>query len=334
VPEAGYAGWLRARQARMRTPARVIGASVRRATGESPDSSRRIIGGEINEVYEITTGRGREVIVRICHDEDPRFEAERWAINAARARGVPAPEVLLVETVDPGDGPEIALCVERKLPGEPLDRLLRSAPLGELGLDVAQIAEVLRAIHGVEVDGFGYLRPDGRGWPISFASIMLDLADKTGELAAAAARWDVPVASVEAGLDLLNRNRDRYGCDAARLVHGDFAARHLLVGDRKITGVLDFQECSGNHPVMDFVQWHVTGQDLAHPVPAAALIEAYPDQALPGPDFAPLFNLALLRHCLWMLMVYAEQDNPHRIENLKRDLARALSAPGTEELPA
>jgi Ser/Thr protein kinase RdoA (MazF antagonist) len=321
----------------MQTPAHLIEAWVRRATGETPDASRRIIDGEINEVYEITTGRGRQIIVRISHDEDPRFEAERWALDAVRARGAPAPEVLLIETVDPGgDGGDaggagggtergaIAVCVERKLPGVPLDRLLRSGPLERLGIDVAQIGEILGAIHGVAVDGFGYLRPDGRGWPISFASIMLDLGGKRAELGRAAARWDVPMASVEAGLDLLANNRSRYDCAAARLVHGDFTPRHLLVGNGRITGVLDFQECSGNHPVMDFVVWHVTAQDMAHPVPAGSLIEAYPDRARLGPDIAALFNLALLRYCLWMLMVYAEQGNPHRIGVLKQALARAL----------
>jgi hypothetical protein len=35
----------------------------------------------------------------------------------------------------------------------PLDRLLRSETLGELGIDVAQIARILDAIHGVEIDG-------------------------------------------------------------------------------------------------------------------------------------------------------------------------------------
>jgi aminoglycoside phosphotransferase (APT) family kinase protein len=314
----------------MHTPAGLIAASVRRATGERPASSRRVIDGEINEVYEITTGGGREIIVRIGHDEDPRFEAERWALDAVRARGVPTPEVLLVETVDLGGGAggaggtTVAVCVEQRLPGVPLDRLLRSDPLGRLGIDVAQIGEILAAIHGVEVDGFGYLRPDGRGWPISFASIMLDLLDKTAELARAAGTWGVPIASVEAGLDLLNRNQSRYGHAAARLVHGDFTARHLLIGDGRITGVLDLQNCSGNHPVQDFVWWYDTGQDLAHPVPVASLVEAYPDRARLGPDFAALFNLVLLRHCLWMLMVYAEQGNPYRIEALKRALARAL----------
>jgi hypothetical protein len=42
----------------------------------------------------------QQLIVRISHKADPRFEAERWALNTARSAGVSTPHVLLVEQAE------------------------------------------------------------------------------------------------------------------------------------------------------------------------------------------------------------------------------------------
>jgi hypothetical protein len=53
-------------------------------------SKRRIIAGEINEVYDVTFADGLQIIVRISRREAKNvahFEQELWAIRACGARG-------------------------------------------------------------------------------------------------------------------------------------------------------------------------------------------------------------------------------------------------------
>jgi hypothetical protein len=55
--------------------------------GRGVASAQRVVVGQDNEVYDVVSYAGHEVIVRISHDADPRFEGERWALDAVRARG-------------------------------------------------------------------------------------------------------------------------------------------------------------------------------------------------------------------------------------------------------
>jgi Ser/Thr protein kinase RdoA (MazF antagonist) len=141
----------------------------------------------------------------------------------------------------------------------------------------------------------------------------------------AALEWAVPHEQVTAGLALLDAHRSLYDWDEPRLVHGDFVAQHLLVDSGRITGVIDFQECSGNHPVLDFVNWHASNRYLKFPIPLDALVDAYPDKALFHGPFESLFHLVLLRRSLWMLMVHVEHENPHGITQVRQDLDKALA---------
>src|SRR5262249_36139771 len=115
--------WLQARHAAMRTPAAVIEQQVRAATGDGFGTARRLIVGEVNEVYDTVTTAGLPLIVRISHQEDPRFIAERWALDRAREAGLPTPQVLHLAEITT-DGQHSTVCIEHKLPGTPLDVLL------------------------------------------------------------------------------------------------------------------------------------------------------------------------------------------------------------------
>lgn len=315
----GFERWLQDRHRRMVTPRAVVGRYIRRAVGSGLASCRRLVIGQMNEVYDVTTESGHRLIVRISHEEDPRFEAERWAMDAARLRGVPTPRVLLVEAAQ-GETGSITFCVEERLPGVPLDSLLtKGAERPERA--ITQIGEVLGRIHSVAVEGFGYLQADGRGWDIPFSQIMLDLLGKEAELQQAALRWSIPSRKVEQGLRLLEAHACLYEWDAPVLVHGDFGPDHILVEGDRITGILDFQECSGNHPVLDLAHWDGYWDEA---IPTHTLRASYSHEALRQDTQDPLFHLALLRESLWMTMVYAERDCPRGIEASRRGIDRAL----------
>ena len=91
-----FDGWLQSRHDKWNTPSGLINEYVRKATGSAIVQAKRVVVGQDNEVYDVTTVALR-LIVRISRKDNPRFEAERWALNAARNAGVPTPHVLLVE---------------------------------------------------------------------------------------------------------------------------------------------------------------------------------------------------------------------------------------------
>ena len=156
----------------------------------------------------------------------------------------------------------ITFCIEEKLAGTPLDVLLKNGLDGDVNKALDHIGEVLSRLHSVEMDGFGYLQPDGRGHQVSFAEIMLDVNERESALYEAAKQWNVPIRDITAGVELLNSHREWYQFHAPALVHGDLGPPHILVDGDHISGVIDMQDCSGNHPVIDFVNWDAYWSEL------------------------------------------------------------------------
>lgn len=313
--------WLKAKHSKISTPSELVDTYVQKAVGSPVSKASRIVIGQINEVYDVTTLDNRSFIVRISRQDDPRFEAERWALDASRKVGVPTPKVLLVEKALVNNE-SITFCIEEKLPGRPLDELLKDTKSkAELDSIIKQIGKVLSRIHEVKIDGFGYLQPDGTAWDIPLSKIMLDLLEKEDELLKVFDKLGITQSKVRESLALLAENSDLYDWDKPCLVHGDFGPPHILVDGDLITGIIDMQDCSGNHPIFDFVHWETT---YGRHIPLKKLTDSYSDKTIFDETFEPLFNLVLLRHCLWMLMVRVEQENPYDIDVLNLGIDNAL----------
>ena len=77
------------------SPAEVVEAAVVAATGSAAATTERLLHGESNEVYDVSTEDGQRVVVRLSPRRPSLFPAERWAIEQSAAAGVPAPDVLL-----------------------------------------------------------------------------------------------------------------------------------------------------------------------------------------------------------------------------------------------
>ena len=312
--------WLQTRHSNWNTPASLINAYVRKATGSAIAQASRVVLGLDNEVYDVTTAGNHRLIVRISHKENHRFEAERYALNAARHAGVPTPQVLLVEQAAYNDI-TVTFCIEEKLPGIPLDVLLKNGLNSDLNKAIDQIGEVLSKLHSVKVDGFGYLQPDAKGQQTSFAEIMLMANERQAELYEAATRWNVPTKNITAGLALLNKHCELYQFNTPVLVHGDFGQTHILVEKDHISGIIDMQDCSGNHPIIDFVMWDAYWSER---IPTSRLVASYGNKRLFTGSYDTLFHLVLLRESFIMLMVHAAWKNPNGIQGFITGMKRAL----------
>lgn len=312
--------WLQARHNQWQTPPGLINEYVRKATGSIVASASRIVLGQDNEVYDVTTTENHQLIVRISHKENHRFEAERWALNVARQAGVPTPHVLLVEPAE-YDGIPIMFCIEEKVPGKALDLLLKEGITSELSKAIHQIGEILGKLHSVRIDGFGYLQADAKGQQTSFAEIMLMANEREAELYEAASLWNVPAQKIATSLEMLDTHRELYEFHTPVLVHGDFGPKHIFVEDDHICGIIDMQDCSGNHPIIDFVNWEAYYSEL---IPTSKLVASYGNPNLFTGNYDTLFHLVLLREGLIMLMVHAARQNPHGVQDFISEIERAL----------
>src|SRR5688500_9651976 len=82
--------WKEQLHARWTTPDPVVEGLVRRATGSGLGTRSRIVGGEGNEVWAITTLAGDDLILRVLRvSPSISFAAEQWATEQARRMGVP-----------------------------------------------------------------------------------------------------------------------------------------------------------------------------------------------------------------------------------------------------
>ncbi|HKX72928.1 MAG TPA: phosphotransferase [Candidatus Saccharimonadales bacterium] len=321
MAEQNFEHWLHQRHQTMQTPADVIKAYVKKATGAEPAQLTRHIVGMMNEVHKAELPDGSRVIVRISHWDDPRFVAEKWALEAAASHGVPTPKVLLVEDTKV-DGKNRGFCIEEDVPGTSLEHLIEAGDEAQAKAVIPKIGEVLGRIHATPIQGFGYLQPDGRGWDIPFSHIMLDLLDHKKDLARAADYWNLSHKQVQHGLALLETHQDYYTWDTPVLVHGDFNPAHILVKDGEITGIIDFQECSGNHPVLDFARWEMYWGSR---IPIRDVMASYTNQALFDDRYEALFHLVTIRMALWMYTVQADRQTADRINKVSEALDKSLA---------
>jgi hypothetical protein len=105
------------------SPREVVEKIAEGTTGQKLKRLRRIIRGEDNEVYDITSLSGEEFILRISHQDADTFAIESWAIEAVRARGVPSPNIITSGTVQHGSK-ILRYTVQQKLVGTTFDHLL------------------------------------------------------------------------------------------------------------------------------------------------------------------------------------------------------------------
>ena len=135
---------------------------VRRAFGTSlPVHCERTPDGVSSQVYRLV--RGSETFyLRVAEEADENLETDAELHRRLLALGVRVPRMVFVEPYDAAIGRSVAITSE--VPGVPL------AAAGcppEVALAVAaEAGEDLAVINHVTVDGFGWVRRSGQGWPL------------------------------------------------------------------------------------------------------------------------------------------------------------------------
>lgn len=209
---------------------------------------RRIVGrGLVNQVF-VVEGGGESVVVRLCDGPyaAEQHEKEAWCIAAARGVGVPGPSVFAVGTAEDGAAYMIESFVAGvagdELPGEAL-RIWR------------KLGEYARAIHGIEVDGFGVNLPDftsgdARGGWLRYVDYNVESLNERDELLRLGVLTRGQSPRVRAIFEGLRGREFRFGMN-----HGDLSLKNTIVDGAGGVHLLDWGTAFADIvPHHDFVQ--------------------------------------------------------------------------------
>jgi aminoglycoside phosphotransferase (APT) family kinase protein len=294
---------------------------VRRATGLQATGREKIVRGYDSEVYIVYTRPGDDVVVRIRHHGGAPFADEAWAIGQCRAAGVPAPEVLLVETIAI-DEHQRDVMVQRRVVGRALSEIEGQLTPEQRAAIWRQAGAALSAIHSIRVGGF-YKRHSDGSWDFpDWKSISeRSIIDRTAEkplLMQAGFRAD----EVDQLLQMLVDGQALVVDEQPVLCHGDFLPGHLFVDqDLKLCGVIDFGEFQGGGPIVDFANLSMT---CPH-VDLAWLQAGYGDPKLFDQTFPARLQTAKLGAQLGYLAHYIRQGNTQEAAPLIAGLRESLS---------
>ncbi|MEU9168530.1 aminoglycoside phosphotransferase family protein [Streptomyces sp. NPDC048420] len=196
-----------------------------------------LTGGVDNHAFRVEGANGRELIVKVpVPGRIPRYAIAAWAATELAAANVPVP-VSLWQTDD--------FAVETLCPGRPLgsttDRAVAVRAAEQAGM-------ILRRIHSVPVTGYGRLRADGSVEHTSIEAWLLRTPSQDSGHGLLHALTPVVTTALRVRAPLV-------AGVSARLLHGDWTARHVLHTDTTITGVIDLESVRGGDPLADVAGW-------------------------------------------------------------------------------
>lgn len=258
IPLGSYAEWQLAQAA---APHSVLAGLVRLAAGTGIEQADRIMEGFSNEVYRVRCADGQDLVVRILRfDTDVTSTAsagEAWAIERARAAGVPAPEILLLDTVRI-DGSEFPAMVQRTVAGRPLGEVIDQLSEWQRHIVLAEIGGLIARMNQILVD-------DDRDWSSTMAADLVDLRTERGQVLAGG----FSSSEFDRMVDLLEGYVRDFPCERWVLCHGDLSLKHIFVaGDGsddavvQVSGIIDFGDWQPGVPVHDLAVLRVRSPRL------------------------------------------------------------------------
>ncbi|MET9022949.1 aminoglycoside phosphotransferase family protein [Actinopolymorpha sp. NPDC004070] len=239
-----------------RLPDAAVAAAVRTQVGATVEVVRPLAGFVGNQDFLVITGQGDFVLKA---GDAHAVVSEAWACERVRAVGVPAPEVVAVDTGR--DTLPLPYLLMRRLPG---------GPVGDADTALESAGRWLRAVHEIEVDGYGLLtastrsESDGswgsvRGRESSWADVVAHPLGRLADLVAARI-MDEPLAArvraaFAAGAGLLAYE------SRGVLLHADLHPRHVFAEQGRLTGIIDWGDATAGDPAYEFGRYSRAGDD-------------------------------------------------------------------------
>ena len=293
------------------TDHRLAARIVRRHLGERPRRLQALGGGLNNEVYRAELKGQEHVVVRLHSDPDKLadYRKEDWAMDQARAAGVPTPRVL-----------EIGL--ERDRPFMILEeaRGILATHWSDSAAVLRELGQYAARIHRIRSQGFGRAvgstGPGRQLWPrwAEFLDKELHVDERLQLLESLHVLPDAGWQALHATLEQMRSWKRR-----PVLQHGDLRLKNVIVSPEngRIVALLDWDNCLSAPP--PFWDLAIALHDLG-PDDKEAFLEGY---GLSPPRFerlAPVMRVLNLLNYAWAIQQAIEAGQRKRVAWLKARL--------------
>ena len=263
--------------------------------------------GNVNSIRIGVLESGKEVVIR-CHPKGVKngyFFSESLAASIALDNGIPAYKTYTIHELENDD--DISYQVIEKLSGDTVQFCLKEHPEKEDKL-VYEMGKTMAKLHDVKVNGYGpFVNEEAKKGVLigTFNSLQESINAGLEENLERLVKYEVLTEERANKMKRLFENNPLLDSKEAVLVHNDFADWNLLTDGNTITGVIDWDECVGGHPIQEIACWST----FFDPQRITAFLEGYFSEKEKPESFEELFQLFRLRYTISKMALRTKRYN-------------------------
>lgn len=263
---------------------------------EAFDEDAQTSLGNVNSIRVGALESGKKVIIR-CHPKGVKngyFHSESLASSIALKNNIPAYNTYLIHELE--NEKDISYQVIEKLKGDTVQFYLEKNPEKEEKI-VYEIGKAMASLHKIKVNGFGPFNND-EAKKGNLVGLHKSLSDSINagveENLERLVDFDILSKDIADKMKNLFTDNPLLNCDISVLVHNDFADWNLLTDGNAITGVIDWDECVGGHPIQEIACWST----FFEPERITPFLNGYFSETPKYDNFDILFQLFRLRYTI------------------------------------
>jgi Ser/Thr protein kinase RdoA (MazF antagonist) len=256
-------------------------------------------GGEVHANYELRTAGGRALVLKLYRGElSWKLDKEVYLFGLVGDR-LPIPKVVYSSD---------AVLVMTRLPGRPA-RFTRDDPVAIS----RQLGGLLRELHTITFEGFGYLETRVINPVASNLEFMRGRIERK-------VRNGPPNLRDSIERHFAAHEQAFVGCETAVLCHNDAHDANVLVEHGRITGLVDWENAVAADPLLDLAKAHAFS-DRSSDDTLDALMDGYGPVR---PDWHEAFDLHVIDHLLELWIWFSHLGVRDPLPELEGYLARRV----------
>ncbi len=265
-----------------------------------PVTVERTPDGVSTQVYRLV--RGAETFyLRVAEEAEENLETDAELHRRLLAAGVRVPGVVHVEAFDEAIGRSVLVTTE--IPGRSLAETASPAAARSVA---TQAGADLARLNQVPVDGFGWVRRSGPGWPLraEHAAFHPFLVSELPQ------PWPGPLTALFTAAELdaveaLVEDAAAHPPATAHLAHGDVDVSPIFCVEDRYTGLIDFGEIRGTEPEFDLGHFLLHDTETLPTALLPAVLDGYRQVHPLPPDHLESIRrsavlLGLRQLCRWL----------------------------------
>jgi len=284
-----------------------------------------LTGGQNSAVFQIDTEDGTSLVIKVYSDTFHwKMQKELFVYGQLQADDVSAPVPTILASDDTRKVLPQNVLIMTKLEGVHLLSILDHIDADALVDLNRQIGSILRALHEVAFDSFGYVGTDGivEPHPTNFDYMTLQFEKKAREF--------VELGGDRSLVDGITRyvaEREELfrACSRAAFCHNDCHYGNVLVlpedGTYRVSGLLDFENVLAGDPLLDLAKTYCYAP---RPTKAelAALVEG---SGIADSGWREAIDLYVLYHLLELWDWFASQGPQDSLADIARSIASLIT---------